>query len=86
MRGGERGKMKAVSGDTPIHSEGVETYLEGKFGDALDEVTEAMVELASSVSPSELNEKAYALYEKFRPEVPSGKKGGTLWGTRVKFI
>jgi hypothetical protein len=36
-----------------------------------------MVELAKSVPPSELNEKAYGLYEKFRPEVPSGKRG---WG------
>jgi len=27
--------------------------------------------------PPELAEKAYALYEKFRPEIPPGKKG---WG------
>src|SRR5512139_3628671 len=32
--------LRAVSGDKPIHPKSVETYLENKFGDALDEVTE----------------------------------------------
>ena len=73
--------LRAVSGDKPIHPESVGTYLEGKFGDALDEVTEVMLELARSLPPSELAEKAYALYEKFRPEIPPGKKG---WGASGK--
>ena len=73
--------LRAVSGDKPIHPEGVETYLESKFGDALDEVTEVMLELAKSLPPSELAEKAYVLYEKFRPEIPPGKRG---WGASGK--
>jgi hypothetical protein len=73
--------LRAMSGDKPIHPESVETYLEGKFGDALDQVTEAMVDLARSLPPSELNKKAYGLYEKFRPEIPPGKKG---WGASGK--
>ena len=33
-----------------------------------------MKELARSLPPSELAEKAYALYKKFRPEIPPEKK------------
>jgi hypothetical protein len=44
-------------------------------GDALEDVSKAMLELARSFPPSHLAEKAYALYEKFRPEIPPGKKG-----------
>ena len=56
-------------------------YLEGKFGDALEDVSRAMLELAKSLPPPHLAEKAYALYEKFRPEIPPGKKG---WGASGK--
>jgi len=49
--------------------------LASKFGDALEDVSKAMLELAKSLPPSELAEKAYTLQEKFRPEIPSGKKG-----------
>ena len=73
--------MRAVSGDSPIDPKSVQTYLESKFGDALDEVKEVMLELARSLPPSELAEKAYALYEKFRPEIPPGKRG---WGAPGK--
>ena len=73
--------LRALSNDRPISSESVKTYLEGKFGDVLDEVYEAMKELAKSLTPSELAEKAYSLYEKFRPEIPPGKKG---WGASGK--
>ena len=34
-----------------------------------------MEELARPLPPSELAKKAYALYEKFRPEIPPGKRG-----------
>jgi len=40
-----------------------------------------MLELAKSLPSSQLAEKAYALCEKFRPEIPPGKKG---WGASVK--
>ena len=73
--------LRAVSGDRPIHPESVETYIESKFGDVLDEVTEAMVDLARSVFPSELNGKAYWQYETFRSEAPSSKRG---WGAPGK--
>ena len=73
--------MRVVSDDKPIHPESVETYLESKFYNALDEVTEVMLELAKSLPSSELAEKAYALYEKFRPEIPPGKRG---WGASGK--
>ena len=40
-----------------------------------------MMELANSLPIPKLAEKAYALYEKFRPENPPGKKG---WGASGK--
>lgn len=40
-----------------------------------------MVALANSLPASQLAEKAYSLYEKFRPEIPPGKKG---WGVSGK--
>jgi len=69
--------LRALSGETPIHPESVQKYLESKFGDALKDVSNAMMELAKSLPPSQLAQKAYAPYEKFRPEIPPGKKG---WG------
>jgi len=39
-----------------------------------------MKELAKSLTPSELAEKAYSLYERFRPEIPPGKKGWSASG------
>jgi hypothetical protein len=60
---------------------GVQKYLESKFGDALEDVSKGMLELAKSFPPSQLPEKAYALYEKLRPENPRGKKG---WGAPGK--
>ena len=73
--------LRALSNDRPISPESVKRYLESKFGDAFDEVYEAMEELAKSLTPSELAEKAYHLYEKFRPEIPHGKRG---WGASSK--
>jgi len=69
--------IRAVVGDKPVEPESVAAYLEGKFGDDLDAVKEAMQELARSMKPGELAERAYGLYEAFRPSIPAGKKG---WG------
>jgi hypothetical protein len=69
--------IRAVSKDKPIEPASVERYLEGKFGEALSDARAAMEELAGSYPPEQLAGRAYALYEKFRPEVPQGKKG---WG------
>lgn len=71
----------ALSGETPIRPESVQKYLEIKFGDALGDVSSAMLNLAKSLPPSQLAENAYSLYEKFRPEIPPGKKG---WGASGK--
>jgi len=73
--------LRALSGERPIRPESVQKYLEGKFGDALEDVSKAMLELAKSLPPSRLAEKAYGLYEKFRPEIPPGQK---RWGASCK--
>jgi hypothetical protein len=38
-----------------------------------------MLKLAKSYTPGQLESNAYDLYEKFRPEIPEGKKG---WGAK----
>jgi hypothetical protein len=73
-----KGLRAAIEGET-IHAGSVETYLKQKFGDNLDETRSAMEELAKSFSPKQLESKAYDLYEKFRPEIPEGKRG---WGAK----
>lgn len=55
--------LRALSVETPIRPESVQKYLEGKFGDILEDVSNAMLELAMSLPPSHLAEKAYSLYE-----------------------
>jgi hypothetical protein len=67
--------LRALSGESPICPESVQKYLESKFSEALEDVSKAMLELAKSLPPAQLAEKAYTLYEKFRPEIPPGKKG-----------
>ena len=71
--------MRAVSGARPVEPEGVERYLEGKFGEALESVRRAMEALAGSFQPAELAAGAFALYEKFRPSIPDGVRG---WGAK----
>ena len=73
--------LRALSGESLIRPESVQKYLESKFGDGLEDVSKAMIELAKSLPPSQLAEKAYTLYVKFRPEIPPGKKG---WGASGK--
>jgi hypothetical protein len=71
--------VRAVVKDKPIEPASVEKYLVGKFGEALEDVRQAMIELASSYTPEELAARAYGLYERFRPEISSGKSG---WGQK----
>ena len=71
--------VRAVARGKPLDPEGVETYLEGKFGENLDAVRGSMRKLAKSYSPAELSQQAYVLYEQFRPAVAGGKSG---WGAR----
>lgn len=71
--------LRAAEKGKPIHAESVQTYLENKFKDDLDEARKAMEKLAKAYTPKQLESKAYDLYEKFRPEIPEGKKG---WGAK----
>lgn len=71
--------VRATAKDVPVDPDGVQRYLEGKFGAALAEVRQAMEELAAAFAPDELEQRAYSLYAHFRPEIPAGKKG---WGAK----
>ena len=73
-----KGLRAAIQGD-PIQPDSVQTYLEQKFKDDLDDARSAMEKLAKSYTPKQLESKAYDLYEEFRPEIPEGKKG---WGAK----
>ena len=63
----------------PIEPEGVERYLESKFGEALPEARKAMMELAGAFDPEELAQRGFSLYEQFRPKIPEGVVG---WGAK----
>jgi len=69
--------LRATNKDDPIDPQSVERYLEKKFGEALPEVQAALETLAQSYPPQELEQRAYKLYEQFRPGVPEGTQG---WG------
>jgi hypothetical protein len=71
--------LRAAEKGKPIHAESVQTYLEQKFKEDLDQARKAMKKLAKAYTPKQLESKAYSLYEKFRPEIPEGKKG---WGAK----
>ena len=71
--------LRAAEKGKPIHAESVQTYLEQKFKEDLEETRKAMKKLAKAYTPKQLESKAYGLYEKFRPEIPEGKKG---WGAK----
>jgi hypothetical protein len=51
--------LRALSGESPIRPESVQKYLEGKFGDALKDVSSALLELAKSLLYAQLAEMAY---------------------------
>jgi hypothetical protein len=59
--------------------DGVRAVVKEKFGPALQDVTKAMQALADAFGPDELAAAAYALYERFRPEIPPGVRG---WGAK----
>lgn len=71
--------IRAVKGAQVIEPDGVRRYLASKFGDDLGVVRSAMQRLAKSVQPKELAERAFGLYERFRPSIPDGVKG---WGAK----
>lgn len=73
-----KGLRAAIKGET-ILPDSVETYLKQKFGADYDDARSAMEQLAKAFPPKQLGLKAFDLYEKFRPEIPEGKKG---WGAK----
>jgi hypothetical protein len=73
--------VRAVTGDKPVDPASAQRYLESKFGDALEAAREAMERLAAAFKPDELEEKAFSLYEAFRPEIPPGVRGWGVKGT-----
>jgi hypothetical protein len=50
-----------------------------QFGDQFEPARLAMRHLVASLSPEDLNEQAFHLYERFRPEVPADERG---WGAK----
>jgi len=71
--------LRAVSKDRPVAPESVQRYLASKFGESLEDTTDAMRALAAAMDAEALAERAYALYEDFRPDVPAGTRG---WGAK----
>ena len=71
--------VRAVIESKPIDPQGVERYLESKFGDALTEARKVMTELANALNPDELVHRGFGLYEQFRPNIPEGVVG---WGAK----
>jgi len=69
--------VRATVKGQPIDPAGVERYLAQKFRHELADVQAAMDALARAYPPEQLGAHAYALYERFRPDIPEGKQG---WG------
>ena len=71
--------IRAVNKAKPIDPGGVERYLEGKFGEDLPAVREAMRTLAKGFKADQLAQEAFGLYVEFRPRIPEGVGG---WGAK----
>jgi hypothetical protein len=71
--------VRAAPGGEPMKPEAAKAYLEKKFGEHLSAAREAMEVLARTLTPTQLEARGFALYEKFRPQIPEGKKG---WGAK----
>jgi len=74
-----RDGVRAAPDGKPDDPRAVERYLEARFGEALPAARAAMVALAAAFGREELAERAFALYEAFRPSIPAGTRG---WGAR----
>jgi hypothetical protein len=71
--------LRAVTGDAVIQPASVQKYLDKAFAENLEAVVLVMRELAAAYPPAELEERAWGLYEKFRPQIESGVSG---WGQK----
>ena len=73
--------IRAVHGAAVIEPQTVERYLQQKFAENLAAVRSDLRVLAKSYDRPTLADVVYSLYERFRPEIPEGKKG---WGTKCE--
>ena len=71
--------IRAVNKAKPVDPGGVEGYLEGKFGEDLPAVREAMRTLAKGFKADQLAQEAFGLYVEFRSGIPEGVSG---WGAK----
>jgi hypothetical protein len=71
--------VRAVVKDKPIDPASVRRYLERAFGDDLDKARQAMEALAGALEPDALADRAFPLYERFRPQIAAGQRG---WGQK----
>lgn len=69
--------LRATNKDEAIDPQSVERYLNKKFGAGLSNARTELEALAKAYPPQELEQRAFALYEQFRPTVPEGVQG---WG------
>lgn len=69
--------IRALSKGRPISPDSVRRYMESKFGDSFDAALSAMKDLAGVFKAEDLAERAFGLYESFRPAIPGGQRG---WG------
>lgn len=65
-----------LSGENPIRPAIVQKCRESKFGDALEDVSNAMQDLANPLPPSELAPKAYTLCKRIQVGDSSWQKKG----------
>jgi hypothetical protein len=70
---------RAISKGELVKPASVERYLAGKFEEHLTAARSAMTQLAEALPQRELAERAFHLYEEFRPEVPPDERG---WGAK----
>ena len=73
--------VRALVKEVTVAPESVKRYLETAFGESLPAVRKAMEELAASLAPAAIEERAFGLYEQFRPQIASGTRG---WGQKGK--
>jgi hypothetical protein len=78
------GTLRAEDDGKPASAKGVQSYVAQAFGDRLGEVRAAMEAPAASVPPEELNRVGFRLYERFRPDVQEGARGGAKGELRVE--
>lgn len=78
------GNRFAVSDGKPLNPNQVQGYLERAFGNNLDAVKQAMIYLAESMTPEELRQRAYHLYEQFRPAWKGWGQKGSLHLSKIR--